>query len=75
MLLDSDADRIGVVLERFRVATASANEKFDKPYHIEYSVGVAHFQHDTDEPIEKMIQAADSAMFENKKEQGAGTDR
>jgi len=75
MLLDSDEHRIGTVLERFRIAAESANKKFDKPYQIEYSVGVAHFQHDTDEPIEKMIQAADSAMFENKKEQGAGTDR
>ena len=75
MLLDSDEHRIGTVLERFRLAAESANKKFDKPYQIEYSVGVAHFQHDTDEPIETMIQAADSAMFENKKEQGAGTDR
>jgi len=69
MLLDSDEDRIGAVLERFRIAAASANGKFDKPYQIEYSVGVAHFQHDTDEPIERMIQAADSAMYADKKEQ------
>jgi diguanylate cyclase (GGDEF)-like protein len=73
MLLDSDADRIGTVLERFRIGVANANGKFDKPYHIEYSVGVAHFQHDTNEPIEKMIQAADSAMFTDKKEQSVLT--
>jgi len=73
MLLDSDADSIGVVLERFKNATAAANAKIDKPYQIDYSVGVAHFQHDTDEPIEKMIQAADSAMFSDKRAQGTGT--
>lgn len=73
MLLDSDEDRIGVVLDRFNVATAAANKTFDKPYQIEYSVGVAHFQHDTDEPIEKMIQVADDAMFENKKRQANST--
>ena len=72
MLLDSDEDRIGTVLERFRIAAAHANEKFDKPYQLEYSVGVAHFGHDTDVPIEKMIQAADSAMFVHKKAQEIG---
>jgi diguanylate cyclase (GGDEF)-like protein len=75
MLLDSDEDRIGTVLERFRIAAANANKRFDKPYQIEYSVGVAHFQHDTDESIEKMIQLADNAMFTDKKEQGTGTAR
>ena len=69
MLLDSDADRIGAVLERFRIGIANANGKCDKPYQIEYSVGVAHFQHDTNEPIERMIQAADGAMFTDKKQQ------
>jgi len=75
MLLDSDAKSIDIVLERFRTATAIANKKFDKPYEIEYSVGVAHFPADTDEPIEKMIQAADSAMFIDKKDHGLGTGR
>lgn len=75
MLLDSDEDRIGAVLERFRNATAAANKKFDKLYQIEYSVGVAHFQHDTDKTIEKMIQDADTAMFSDKRAQGAGIGR
>jgi diguanylate cyclase (GGDEF)-like protein len=75
MLLDSDADRIGIVLERFKVAVADANKKFDKAYRIEYSVGAAHFQHDTDQPIEKMIQAADHVMFADKKEQGSDAGR
>ncbi|QBE65372.1 GGDEF domain-containing protein [Pseudoduganella lutea] len=69
MLLDSDENRIGGILERFRIAAANANQKLDKPYQIEYSVGVAHFPHDTDVSIETMIQAADDAMFVDKKEQ------
>jgi PleD family two-component response regulator len=52
-----------------------ANKKTDKAYQIEYSVGVAHFQHDTNEPIEKMIQAADNAMFQDKKGSGIDSDR
>lgn len=75
MLLDSDEARIGVVLERFRIAAANAGKKLDKPYQIEYSVGVANFPHDTDESIEKMIQAADNAMFDNKKEGAIARER
>jgi len=67
MLLDSDEARIGTVLDRFKNAAANANRTFDKPYRIEYSVGVAHFPHDTQESIEKMIEAADNAMFVDKK--------
>lgn len=69
MLIDSDEHRIGAILERFRIAAANANKTFDKPYRIEYSVGVAHFPHDTAESIETMIQAADAAMYVDKKEQ------
>lgn len=75
MLLDSDQDRISIVLERFKAATANLNSNSDKPYAIEYSVGVAHFPHDTDKPIEDMIQVADAAMFEDKKARGAGAAR
>jgi diguanylate cyclase (GGDEF)-like protein len=72
MLLDSDEKRIGTVLDRFKSTVDHANKQSTKPYQIEYSAGVAHFAHDTDEPIEKMIQAADNAMFTHKKEQAAG---
>ena len=75
MLLDSDENRIGIVLERFRNATVAANEKINKSYRIEYSVGVAHFQHNTDEPIEKMIQQADNDMFSDKRSQSTGIGR
>lgn len=70
MLLDSDKESISLVLERFKDAVASANSRSNKPYDIEYSVGVANFPHDTTAPIEAMIQAADAAMFEDKKARG-----
>jgi GGDEF domain-containing protein len=38
-------------------------------------MGVAHFPHDTDEAIENMIQAADKAMYADKKDQDIGRDR
>lgn len=75
MLLDSDAESISVVLEKFKAATASANSRLNKPYNIEYSVGVANFPCDTETQIEAMIQAADAAMFEDKKAHGAGMAR
>jgi len=75
MLLDSDEGRVGAVLERFRNAAANASKKLGKPYQIEYSMGVAHFPHDTDEAIENMIQEADKAMYADKKDQDIGRDR
>lgn len=75
MLLDSDEHSIGIVLDRFKIAVADANKTVNKPYQIEYSVGVAHFQHTTNKPIEEMIQAADNAMFVDKKERKTGMGR
>lgn len=67
MLLDSDEERISIVLQRFALAIANANRTMNKPYDIGYSVGVAHFQFDTNVPIEEMLQAADGAMFADKR--------
>ncbi len=75
MLLDSNEESISLVLERFQAATAAANSRSGKPYDIEYSVGVANFPCDTNIPIEEMIQAADAAMFQDKKARGAGPAR
>jgi diguanylate cyclase (GGDEF)-like protein len=72
MLSDSDDARISIALDRFKAAIAIANETSGKPYTIQYSAGVAHFPHDTASSIEDMIQAADTAMFIEKKESGAG---
>ena len=75
MLLDSTQEGVGIVLDRFKTATASANARLKKPYDIEYSVGVANFPYDTEQSIEDMIQAADAAMFEDKKARSPGVAR
>ena len=67
MLTDSDNEKCDEILNRFAAAIAEANETLNRPYKIEYSVGLAHFQHDTDKSVEKMIQVADAAMYKNKK--------
>ena len=67
MLTDSDTEKCDEVLNRFAAAIAEANETLNRPYKIEYSVGLAHFQHDTDKSVEKMIQVADAAMYKSKR--------
>jgi diguanylate cyclase (GGDEF)-like protein len=67
MLSDSDDGKTDLILERFSAAIDQANDTLNKPYQIEYSAGVMHFQHDTDQSIEDMIQEADAAMYEQKK--------
>jgi len=67
MLNDSDKDNIDEVLTRFALAVQAANVKMNKPYTIEYSVGVAHFEHDTIKTADEMMREADAAMYEDKK--------
>ncbi|MBA6326660.1 sensor domain-containing diguanylate cyclase [Colwellia sp. MB02u-6] len=67
MLSDTDKDKADLALERFAIAIDKANEALNKPYKIEYSVGVRDFKHDTDRSIEEMIRDADAAMYEHKK--------
>jgi diguanylate cyclase (GGDEF)-like protein len=55
------------VLARFALAIEEANATLNKPYKIEYSVGLEHFQHDTIKSAEEMIQEADAAMYKDKK--------
>lgn len=67
MLADSDTEKTDKILDRFAVAIDEANGTMNKPYKIEYSVGIEHFKHDTDKTIEEMIQVADAAMYKHKK--------
>jgi diguanylate cyclase (GGDEF)-like protein len=67
MLTDSSKENAEEILARFAVAVDEANETINKPYKIEYSVGVGHFLHDTEMSAEEMIQAADAAMYKHKK--------
>ncbi|MEP7706454.1 sensor domain-containing diguanylate cyclase [Paraglaciecola sp. 25GB23A] len=67
MLTNSDQENSNEILARFAVAVAEANATINKPYKIEYSVGVEHFKHDTTKSVEEMIQEADAAMYKDKK--------
>ncbi len=67
MLSDSTGDKAEEILNRFATNLKSANEQISKPYTIEFSAGVAHFDHDTDKSIEQMIEQADASMYEQKK--------
>lgn len=67
MLTDSDNDQITRILSRFAEAVTAMNQSINKPYIIEYSAGVAHFDYDTDRSIEQMIEQADAAMYQQKK--------
>jgi diguanylate cyclase (GGDEF)-like protein len=67
MLTDSDKKNSDEILARFAEAVKETNATMNKPYNIEYSVGIEHFQHDTAKTAEEMIQAADAAMYKHKK--------
>jgi diguanylate cyclase (GGDEF)-like protein len=67
MLTDFDNHKADEILARFAAAVAEANATMNKPYKIEYSVGLVNFQHDTKKTSEEMIQEADAAMYKHKK--------
>jgi diguanylate cyclase (GGDEF)-like protein len=69
MLTDFDNHKADDILARFAAAVAEANATMNKPYTIEYSVGLENFQHDTKKTLEEMIQKADAAMYKHKKSQ------
>ncbi|MFT4746104.1 MAG: diguanylate cyclase (GGDEF)-like protein [Congregibacter sp.] len=67
MITSFNEENADTILARFDVAVEEANVTMNKPYKIEYSVGLVHFQHNTKKTPEEMIQAADAAMYRNKK--------
>lgn len=67
MITSFNEENADTILARFDVAVEEANTTMNKPYKIEYSVGLVHFQHNTKKTPEEMIQAADAAMYRNKK--------
>jgi diguanylate cyclase (GGDEF)-like protein len=67
MLTGSNERSANEVLVRFATAVEDANATMNKPYKIEYSVGLEYFQHDTKKTSEEMIQFADAAMYKHKK--------
>jgi diguanylate cyclase (GGDEF)-like protein len=67
MLTDCDTECLDKILSRFSQAIDQVNESLNKPFQIEYSVGVECFPHDTDSSIDEIIQSADEAMYEDKR--------
>jgi diguanylate cyclase (GGDEF)-like protein len=67
MLSDSSTTSIDNVLTRFAEAIEQQNQLLNKPYKIEYSAGLVHFDHDSQLSVEAMIQQADEAMYKQKK--------
>ncbi|NNE63200.1 MAG: sensor domain-containing diguanylate cyclase [Gammaproteobacteria bacterium] len=67
MLTDCNQVNADEILTRFALAVKEANATINKPYKIEYSVGLEHFPHDTKKSAEEMIQVADAEMYKHKK--------
>lgn len=67
MLSDIAIDKVNTLLSRFDDAIADMNVRINKPYKIEFSVGVASFPYDTKKSLDDMVAAADLAMYEQKK--------
>jgi diguanylate cyclase (GGDEF)-like protein len=67
MLSGFDEENTDTILTRFATAVEEENAIMNKPYKIEYSVGLVHFQHDAEKTSEEMIQEADTAMYKSKR--------
>lgn len=58
--------KVETALERFADEVAKHNEKAARGYNLEYSVGVAKYEHG--ESLEELMDKADRAMYADKKE-------
>ncbi len=68
MLTDVDEGLIDEVFTRFTQRLQQINLEMNKPYTIEFSAGVANFPYDTEKSLEQMIEKADAAMYQEKKQ-------
>lgn len=69
MLTDANDEKIAIILNRFETEMDAMNKIINKPYLIEYSVGVACFSYDAEQSLEEMVAQADAEMYEKKKGQ------
>ena len=67
MITDSNEDSLKNIMDRFAKAIETKNQEINKPYVIDYSAGVASFDHDTEKSLEEMIELADAKMYTQKK--------
>ncbi|MFU8783949.1 sensor domain-containing diguanylate cyclase [Aliidiomarina sp.] len=66
MLSNAREEQVSTRLAQFAQAVTEENNSNQKPYIIEYSVGIASFDPDTELTIETMINLADAAMYKDK---------
>ena len=67
LLTDTTSDHVDQVLSRFQTNINEANRDMNKPYHIDFSVGRAYFDHKSELSLDDMIKQADAKMYESKK--------
>ncbi|MBU2863388.1 sensor domain-containing diguanylate cyclase [Reinekea forsetii] len=67
LITDSNDQKVKAVLERLKRNIDILNKANDKPFNIEYSAGVAHFNHYSELPMEAMIEQADAEMYKQKR--------
>ena len=67
IITDTGKEEITSVLERLQDAANAINQKGDKPYKINYTVGVAGIDHATDETFSELVGKADAAMYQHKR--------
>lgn len=66
-LTDTTPDMVKYSLSRFSDNMAKINQENNKPYDIEFSYGVSHYEHDSQLSIEERIEQADNEMYKQKK--------
>lgn len=66
IITDAGKQEITIVLERLQDAANAINRKGDKPYKINYTVGVAGIDHATNETFSELVGKADAAMYQRK---------
>ena len=66
IITDTGKDEIEIVLGRLQDAANTINQKGDKPYRINYTVGVAGVDHATNETFSELVSKADAAMYQRK---------
>ncbi|ANQ28610.1 diguanylate cyclase [Vibrio natriegens] len=66
-LTDSNTSDLEHILPRLKDKIVKVNEQSNKPYRIEYSCGVSHYNYDSPLSLEERIEEADYEMYKEKR--------
>ncbi len=69
LLTDTDRTKIDVVIARFEKAMDTYNKEAKRGYDIRYSIGQVDYIPDDNESIERLLEKADSRMYQHKRAQ------